>query len=97
MTYMDVFWVTLLVFGIIFCMFLANLLLSIVNAGKRDFDEARQLQGSVSDVWNGRVHPNYEATNDPRLIEGMEGEDGLKRFHHQNRTSDDYLKSIFGA
>lgn len=86
--------------GSIATILLANLLLSIFNAGKRDFDEAQQLQGSVTDVWNGRVNSSYELTNDPRLIEGMEGfeyENGVKQFYHQKKTSDDYLKSLFGA
>ena len=88
---------TLGVLSFLFLLALGRLLLSIVRAGPSSFDEARQIQGNHSDVISGRVNPKYELSNDPRIIEGMEGGEDVRRFRKNNRLSDDYLKSVFGA
>jgi hypothetical protein len=76
-----------------------NLLISILRAGRENFNEARRLQGTRERVLNGQVSNSLEIGNDPRIVEGMvslEG-NGKRRYVKNNRLSDDYLKSVFGV
>jgi len=90
-------WGTALVFSVIAIVMLLGLIWSIFRAGKYNVAEVARLQGTTSDVWNGRVANMTSLPNDPRIIEGMEApREKPKNYKANKRVSDDYLKQVFG-
>ncbi|ACT46990.1 hypothetical protein [Methylotenera mobilis] len=71
------------------------LVVKILRANPEEFNEARRLQGSPINVFNGNLKNSSDECGDFRIVRGLKFDAKNKKYISQSALSSEGLKAVF--
>lgn len=83
------------IFAILGLLVALALIVKILRANPEEFDEARRLQGNISNVFRGSLKSPSDECGDFRIVRGLRFDTRKKLYVSQSALSSEGLKAVF--